>query len=117
MVNKKEASSLTVGFALIMIILLLILFTFLGMPYIALYISIPIVLLSILAILIIKYKPQKTTGAKTAESAETVSYEEIEGLPSDKIECPHCHKRIPKNLTFCPECGERIPPEGLFNKL
>jgi Na+-transporting methylmalonyl-CoA/oxaloacetate decarboxylase gamma subunit len=114
MVETKKVSRIIIGITLAFVILLGILFTFIGMPFFAIIISIPILIFAILGILIIKYKPQESSQSHSTKTADPVSYEEVEGLPSETIKCPNCNEKIPKGLKFCPECGERIPPEGLF---
>ncbi|TFF95573.1 MAG: zinc ribbon domain-containing protein [Promethearchaeota archaeon] len=95
-------------------IILFTIFIVFGM-YLELVIIITIMCFSLLIAGIIEFKPKGSASPEISQASETVSYEETEGLPANKIRCPKCNKAIPEGLTFCPECGARIPPEGLFS--
>jgi len=111
MVNAKKVFYGIMG---LIEVIFFIVFLLLAM-YIQLVILISIICFTLVVTGIIEFKPEG--GGNTTEisgTSDTLSYDEAEGLPADKIRCPNCNKPIPEGLTFCPECGARIPPEGLF---
>jgi CBS domain containing-hemolysin-like protein len=111
MANKKKIFYSIIGLIEIVLLAVFILFAM----YLELVLLIPIICFTIVIAGVIEFKRGVKPAPEYSDTAETLSYEEAEGLPEDKIVCPNCEKQIPEGLTFCPECGERIPPEGLFN--
>lgn len=110
MVNAKKVFYSIMG---LVEVIFFVIFLILAM-YIQLVILISIICFTLVVIGIIEFKPKEEGKSEVSGTSETISYDEAEGLPEDKIRCPNCNKPIPEGLTFCPECGARIPPEGLF---
>jgi hypothetical protein len=111
MVNRKKVIYSIIGS---LEVIILAIFIFLEM-FTELALLIPIICFTVLIAGLIEFRRESAATSQVSDTSETISYEEADGLPEDKIRCPHCNKEIPEGLTFCPECGERIPPEGLFN--